>query len=148
MSARKNSEIFDPTAPPPRASTPQSTRLSRLMREAGWIVFLALAIYLALIFATYQQSDPGYFFTVKDGPILNKGGWMGAQLSHFAFGISGLSAWWWVALAVYAVMRLFHRVEVWSMFDHRNLAIALIGFMILLLASSTLEALRLHSLTV
>ena len=111
MSARKNNEIFDPTAPAPRASTPQSTRLSRLMREAGWIVFLALAIYLVLIFATYQQSDPGYFFTVKDGPILNKGGWTGAQISHLAFGISGISAWWWVALAVYAVMRLFHRVE-------------------------------------
>ena len=147
MSARKNNDIFDPTAPPSRADTPQSTRLSRLMREAGWIVFLALAIYLVLIFATYQQSDPGYFFTVKDGPILNKGGWAGAQLSHFAFGINGLSAWWWVALAIYAVMRLFHRVEVWSMFDHRNLAIALSGFIILLLASSTLEALRLHSLT-
>ena len=117
------------------------------MREAGWIVFLGLAIYLVLILATYHQSDPGYFFTVKEGPILNKGGWAGAQISHFAFGISGLSAWWWVALAIYAVMRLFHRVEVWSMFDHRNLAIALIGFTILLLASSTLEALRLHSLT-
>ena len=147
MSARKNNDIFDPTAPPSRADTPQSTRLSRLMREAGWIVFLALAIYLVLIFATYQQSDPGYFFTVKDGPILNKGGWAGAQISHFAFGINGVSAWWWVALAIYAVMRLFHRVEVWSMFDHRNLAIALSGFIILLLASSTLEALRLHSLT-
>lgn len=148
MSARKNNEIFDPTAPAPRSSTPQSTRLSRLMREAGWIFFLALAFYLVLIFATYQQSDPGYFFTVKDGSILNRGGWMGAQISHFAFGINGLSAWWWVVFAVYAVMRLFHRVEVWSMFDHRNVAISLIGFVILLIASSTLEALRLHSLTV
>ena len=148
MSARKYREIFDPTDSAPPEVTPQSTRLSRLMREAGWIVFLALAIYLVLIFASYQQSDPGYFFTVKDGPILNKGGWAGAQISHFAFGINGLSAWWWVALAVYAVMRLFHRVEVWSMFDHRNLAIALTGFAILLLASSTLEALRLHTLTV
>ena len=148
MSARKNREIFDPADRAPPEATPQSTRLSRLMREAGWIVFLALAIYLILIFASFQQSDPGYFFTVKDGPILNKGGWAGAQISHFAFGINGLSAWWWVALAVYAVMRLFHRVEVWSMFDHRNLVIALTGFAILLLASSTLEALRLHSLTV
>ncbi|MEP7156909.1 MAG: DNA translocase FtsK 4TM domain-containing protein [Betaproteobacteria bacterium] len=131
----------------PRSETPQATRLSRLMREAGWIFFLALACYLVLIFATYHQSDPGYFFTVKEGPILNKGGWAGAQISHFAFGINGLSAWWWVVFAVYAVMRLFRRVEVWSMFDHRNVAISVVGFFILLLASSTLEALRLHSLT-
>ena len=148
MSARKNFEIFDPTAPASRSDTPQSTRLSRLMREAGWIFFLALAFYLVLIFATYHQSDPGYFFTVKEGAILNKGGWTGAQLSHFAFGINGLSAWWWVVFAAYAVMRLFRRVEVWSMFDHRNVAISVIGFFILLLASSTLEALRLHSLAI
>ncbi len=148
MSARKNSESFDPTTTSSRSETPQSTRLSRLMREAGWIFFLALALYLVLIFATYQQSDPGYFFTVKDGPILNKGGWTGAQISHFAFGINGLSAWWWVVFAVYVVMRLFRRVEVWSMFDHRNVAISVVGFVILLIASSTLEALRLHSLTI
>ncbi len=146
MSARKNREIFDPTDPAPAEVTPQSTRLSRLMREAGWIIFLALALYLALIFATYHQDDPGWFITGKGGLILNRGGWLGAQISQFAFGVSGWSAWWWVALAIYVVMRLFHRVEVWSMFDHRNLAIALIGFAILLLASSTLEALRLHSL--
>ena len=117
------------------------------MREAGWIVFLALAFYLALIFATYHASDPGWFYTGKEGPVLNKGGSMGATLSQFAFGVFGVSAWWWVVLAAYVVIRLFRRVEIWSMFDHRNLAIALTGFAILLLASSTLEALRLHSLT-
>ena len=117
------------------------------MREAGWIVFLALAFYLVLIFATYHASDPGWFYTGKEGPVLNKGGSMGATLSQFAFGVFGLSAWWWVVLAAYVVIRLFRRVEIWSMFDHRNLAIALTGFAILLLASSTLEALRLHSLT-
>ncbi len=144
MSARN--DIFDPTAPPPRADTPQSTRLSRLMREAGWIVFLALAFYLVLIFATHNASDPGYFFSGNAGPILNKGGATGAWLSDFFFGLFGLSAWWWVALAAFAVMRLFRRVETWSVFDRRNLAIALSGFCILLIASSTLEALRLYSL--
>ena len=148
MSARKDNEIFDSTAPAPHSSTLQSTRLSRLMREAGWIVFLALAFYLVLIFATYHATDAGYFFSGKGGAILNKGGTTGAWIADLAFGLSGVSAWWWVALAAYAVMRLFHRVEVWSMFDHRNVAIAMVGFAILLLASSTLEALRLHSLTI
>ena len=145
MSARNLNEIFDPSAPPPRAETPQSTRLSRLMREAGWIVFLALAFYLVLIFASYHANDPGWFFTGSEGPVLNKGGAMGATLSQFAFGVFGLSAWWLVLLAAWVVIRLFRRVEIWSMFDHRNLAIALGGFVILLLASCTLEALRLYS---
>ncbi len=146
MSARKNEDIFDPTAPAPAVETPQSTRLSRLMREAGWIFFLALAIYLVLIFATYQPTDAGYFFSGKGAAALNKGGATGAWISDFAFGLNGVSAWWWVALAAYVVMRMFHRVETWSMFNRRNLAIALIGFVILLTASSTLEALRMHSL--
>jgi S-DNA-T family DNA segregation ATPase FtsK/SpoIIIE len=144
MSARTDNEIFDPTAP--AVDTPQSTRLSRLMREAGWIFFLALAIYLVLIFATYQPTDAGYFFSGKGAAALNKGGATGAWISDFAFGLNGVSAWWWVALAAYVVMRMFHRVETWSMFNRRNLAIALIGFLILLTASSTLEALRMHSL--
>ncbi len=146
MSARSDNDIFDPTAPPSSADTPQATRLSRLMREAGWIIFLALAIYLVLIFASYQPTDPGYFFSGKSAVTQNKGGATGAWISDFAFGLSGISAWWWVALAAYVVMRLFHRVETWSMFNRRNLAIALIGFVVLLTASSTLEALRLHSL--
>ncbi len=139
--------MFDPTAPPTRADTPQSTRLSRLMREAGWLVFLALAVYLVLIFASFHASDPGWFYTGKDGPVLNKGGAMGATISQFAFGVFGLSAWWLVLLAAWVVIRLFRRVEIWSMFDQRNLAIALTGFVLLLVASSTLEALRLHSVT-
>ena len=147
MSASNLNESFDPTVAPSRAETPQSTRLSRLMREAGWLVFLALAVYLVLIFASFHASDPGWFYTGKEGPVLNKGGAMGATISQFAFGVFGLSAWWLVLLAAWVVVRLFRRVENWSMFDHRNLAIALTGFVLLLLASSTLEALRLHSVT-
>jgi S-DNA-T family DNA segregation ATPase FtsK/SpoIIIE len=60
-------------------------------------------------------------------------------------GLFGLSAWWWVILAVYGVIRLFGRVETSRLFDHRNIVIALVGFLILLVASSSLEALRLHS---
>jgi S-DNA-T family DNA segregation ATPase FtsK/SpoIIIE len=117
-----------------------------LLREAGWILFLALTLYLVLIFATRDAGDPGYFFSGKNAAIANKGGTMGAWVADFLFGLSGLSAWWWVALAGFAVMRLFRRVEAWSVFDRRNLAIALTGFVILMVASSTLEAVRLHSM--
>ncbi|MBI3716948.1 MAG: DNA translocase FtsK 4TM domain-containing protein, partial [Betaproteobacteria bacterium] len=145
MSASE-SEIFDPTAPGPKAQTPQATRLSRLMREAGWIVSLALTIFLALVFATHQASDPGYFFSGKPGPVLNQGGLTGAWVSDFLLGWFGLSGWWWVGLAAFAVMRLFRRVEAWSVFNRRHAAVALTGFVILLVSCSTLEAMRLHTL--
>ncbi|MFN5995412.1 MAG: DNA translocase FtsK, partial [Betaproteobacteria bacterium] len=57
----------------------------------------------------------------------------------------GLSAWWWVVLAGYGVSRLFGRVETSRLFHRRNIIIALVGFVVLLLSSSSLEALRLHS---
>lgn len=140
-------DIFDPTAPAPKVITPESTRLSKLLREAGWIVFLALAIYLALIFATHSGKDTGYFFSGTGQAAVNKGGAMGAWLSDFLFGLFGLSAWWLVVLMAYAVRRLFGRVETSRVFDRRNIAIAIAGFVILIVASASLEALRLHSLS-
>ncbi len=130
-----------------------STRLSRLLREAGWIAFLALAFYLSLVLASHSPNDPGYFFSglaskASVSMIANKGGAAGALTSDFLFGVFGLSAWWWVVLAGYSVLRLFKRVESWAVFDRRNLAIALTGFMVLLVACSSLEALRLHSMHV
>jgi DNA segregation ATPase FtsK/SpoIIIE, S-DNA-T family len=145
MSTADN-DIFDPTRPATKAESPASTRISRLLREAGWIVFFALACYLALIFATHSAKDPGFFFSGTGAAISNKGGAAGAWISNLLLGVFGLSAWWFVALAGYSVLRLFKRVESWSVFDRRNLSIALIGFFVLLLASSSLEALRLHSM--
>jgi DNA segregation ATPase FtsK/SpoIIIE, S-DNA-T family len=145
MSASDN-DFFDPTAPLPKSETAETTRVARILREAGWIVFLALSAYLALIFATHSASDPGYFFSGSGAAILNKGGSAGAWMSDFLLGLFGLSAWWWAALAGYAVLRLFDRVEASQLFDRRNIAIALVGFLVLLIASSSLEAMRLHSL--
>lgn len=136
------------TRTPVSPATPPAARLPRLLREAGWIVFLAVALYLVLIFATHSPNDPGYFFSGKGNAIANKGGTTGAWISDFLFGLNGLSAWWWVALMGFAVLRLFRRVEAWNVFDRRNVAIALTGFVVLLISSSTLEALRLHSMKV
>jgi DNA segregation ATPase FtsK/SpoIIIE, S-DNA-T family len=141
-----DNDIFDPTKPAKKAETPESRRILKLLREAGWIVFLALAIYLTLIFATHDARDPGYFFSGTGLATLNKGGAAGAWLSDFLLGLFGLSAWWLVVLTSYAVLRLFKRVESWSVFDRRNLSIAMMGFGVLIMASASLEALRLYSL--
>jgi S-DNA-T family DNA segregation ATPase FtsK/SpoIIIE len=144
MSATDN-DYFDPPTPAPKVETPESTKVSRLLREAGWILFLALSAYLVLIFVTYSGKDAGYFFSGTGAPIANKGGTSGAWLSDFLLGLFGLSAWWWVVLAGYGVSRLFGRVETSRHFHRRNIIIALVGFVVLLLSSSSLEALRLHS---
>jgi hypothetical protein len=127
MSATDN-DFFDPTKPAPKVETPEATKISRLLREAGWILFLALSAYLVLIFVTYSGKDAGYFFSGTGAPIANKGGTSGAWLSDFLLGLFGLSAWWWVVLAGYGVTRLFGRVETSRLFHRRNIIIALVGF--------------------
>jgi DNA segregation ATPase FtsK/SpoIIIE, S-DNA-T family len=130
------------------AETLASARLPGLLREAGWIVFLALGVYLALVFVTHSADDAGYFFSGKGVAPVNKGGITGAWISDFLLGLFGLSAWWIVALMGFAVVRLFRRVESWGVFHRRSLAIALAGFVVLLICSSAIEALRMYSLKV
>ena len=117
-----------------------------MLREAGWIVFLGIALYLALILATYSPDDPGWSFSGRGNPILNKGGAVGAWLSDLLLFVCGLSAWWFVALAAYAVLRSYRRIEAWSLIDRRSLWVAASGFVVLLAASAALEALRLTGL--
>jgi DNA segregation ATPase FtsK/SpoIIIE, S-DNA-T family len=67
-------------------------------------------------------------------------------MSDMLLGLFGISAWWLVLLAIFAVLRLFQRVEVGSVFDRRSIAIALTGFVLVLSISGAIEAIRLHSM--
>ena len=127
------------------AAAPPDPRLARVLREAGWILLAAGAVFLALALASYHRGDPGPFFSGSGAPVANRGGAMGAWLADGLLYVFGLSAWWWVALLAWGVARLFGRVEAWRILDRRSVAAALAGFLVLLVASSVFEALRLHS---
>ncbi|HUI99812.1 MAG TPA: DNA translocase FtsK 4TM domain-containing protein [Usitatibacter sp.] len=135
------------TSPRSGESQPASyPRIARALREAGWILVLALGAWLALVLATYHPTDPGPTF---DGPatqILNKGGAAGAWISAALYFVFGFSAWWWVVFGALGILRLYARVEEWQLVCRRSLAITLLGFAIVMGASCTLEALRVHSL--
>ncbi|HEX3062709.1 MAG TPA: DNA translocase FtsK 4TM domain-containing protein [Usitatibacter sp.] len=119
-------------------------RLARALREAAWIVLAAAGLYLALILATFSRSDPGPSFSGTGAPLANKGGVAGAWLADAFYYVFGMSAWWWVALAAVCILRLYRRVEQWELLNRRTLALSLVGFAIVLAASCTLEALRMH----
>ncbi len=116
------------------------------MREAGWILLLGAGIYLALILGTYQRSDPGPFFSGTGEAIANKGGVAGAWIAETLLYVFGISAWWWVALALHGILRLYRRIPEWQMVHRRSLAVSLVGFVFVIAASSALEALRLYTL--
>ena len=131
----------------PRAAS-QSTGwgpLARVLREAGWILLLGVALYLAVVLGSYERNDPGPFYVGPEGPIANAGGAFGAWLANALLYGFGWSAWWWVALAIVGVLRLYRRVEAWEVLSRRSLAVCLVGFVALLAASCALENLRLYS---
>src|SRR3954454_21154833 len=100
-----------------RAAPAPNPRLGRVLREAGWIVVLAVAAWLALILATYHRGDPGPFHSIATDAIANRGGFAGAYMAEALLYLFGVSAWWFVALAVYAILRLYRRVEAWEVLN-------------------------------
>jgi S-DNA-T family DNA segregation ATPase FtsK/SpoIIIE len=97
-------------------------------------------VYLLLIFATFQRSDPGWSHSSTDAVARNAGGTFGAWLADLLLYLFGVSAYWWAALCAYLVVWGFRRL------DGTRLAAALGGFALLLGSSAALERLRLHSL--
>jgi len=98
------------------------------------------------VLATYHPTDPGPTF---DGPatvVFNKGGVAGAWIAGALYFVFGFSAWWWVVFGALAILRLYRRVEAWELVSRRSLAATLAGFAIVMAASCTLEALRVHGL--
>jgi len=127
-------------------AAPLPARLGNLLREARWLVLAALAGYLLLIFLTFDRGDPGWSHSAAGTATHNAGGRAGAWLADVLLYLFGLSAYWWVALCLVGVAWGYRTLERSALVDRRPLAIALGGFALLLLASASLEALRLHSL--
>jgi DNA segregation ATPase FtsK/SpoIIIE, S-DNA-T family len=125
---------------------PLPAKLASLLREAKWLVLVALAAYLLLILATYHRTDPGWSHSATEAATQNAGGRLGAWLADVLLYLFGLSAYWWAALCVYIVVWGYRRIDGTSLIDRRPLAISFLGFALLLLASASLEALRFHTL--
>jgi S-DNA-T family DNA segregation ATPase FtsK/SpoIIIE len=128
------------------SGVPLPARLAGLLREARWLLLVAIAVYLVLIFATFQRSDPSWSHSATDAVTRNAGGVVGAYLSDILLFLFGVSAYWWVALCVYVVIWGYRRLDGTSLIDRRPLWAALAGFALLLVSSAALEHLRLHSL--
>ena len=131
----------------PRASAqPLPERIAALVHEARWLVIAALGLYLALILIGFDKADPGWSQSADVETIANPGGRFGAWLADLMLYLFGLSAWWWVGLLFMMVALGYHRINHWFSEDRRPLYIALGGFLIFLIASCGLEALRFWSL--
>jgi DNA segregation ATPase FtsK/SpoIIIE, S-DNA-T family len=128
------------------SAAPLPAKLANLLREAKWLVLIALAAYLLLILVTFNTGDPGWSHSATAAVTQNAGGRAGAWLADLLLYLFGVSAYWWAALCLYVVVWGYRRLDGTTLIDHRPLVVAVAGFALLLVASSGLEALRLHSL--
>jgi S-DNA-T family DNA segregation ATPase FtsK/SpoIIIE len=125
---------------------PLPPRLAALLRESRWWLLVAAAAYLILILATYDRADPGWSHSAPAGAIHNAGGRIGAWLADLLLYLFGLSAYWSAVFLLFTTWWGYRRLETGGGGDRRPFWIASIGFVALLLASASLEALRLHSI--
>ena len=127
---------------------PLPPKLSRLLRESSWLLLVGAALYLLLIFISYDRADPGWSHSGHVDSLQNAGGYIGAWLADLLLFLFGISAWWWIMFFLSAVFWSYRRIDIASIFDKRSLLLSAAGFGTLLMASSGLESLRLYSLDV
>src|SRR5690606_853406 len=125
---------------------PLPAKISRLLREAVALVLGGVALYLALIFISFDLTDPGWSRSAVGAQVGNAGGAAGAWLSDLLFYLFCVSAWWLVAFFMAAVWWSYRRIDIANVLDPRTLAVAFTGFLTLLVASSGIESLRFHTL--
>lgn len=110
-----------------------------LVREAWWLGLVLVGAYLAVILITYSPQDPAWSMASQTQAILNAGGAVGAWISDMLLYLFGFSAWWFVVLSFYSMWLVYVRLES-TLSERPFLLFNLVGFGILLLASSALEA--------
>ena len=125
---------------------PLPAKLANLLREAKWLVLVALAGYLALILVTFRKADPGWSHSATGDLVQNAGGRVGAWIADLLLYLFGVSAYWWVALCLIFVIWGYRRLDGTPLVDRRPMIVALGGFALLLLSSASLEALRFYTL--
>ena len=128
--------------PAPRSSQPLPPRMQRLLREARALLVGFAALLLAAILLTHNGGDPGFSTTGDGGSLHNLGGRAGAWLSDLLLMLFGVSAWWWVLLAVAYVVHTFRHLDDTPLAGGRQRWLKLGGFGLLLLASTGIEWLR------
>ncbi|HLD09896.1 MAG TPA: DNA translocase FtsK 4TM domain-containing protein, partial [Methylophilaceae bacterium] len=124
-----------------RRSEAATPKTSGVVREAWWLALVAVGVYLTVILFSYHRDDPSWSHSASDSAVIhNTGGRVGAWLADMLLYLFGFSAWWWVVLAFYAIWLIYLRLEVVAMSQRPLLLFNLVGFGILLVASSALEA--------
>ena len=141
--------------PPAPAPDPLPNRLLRLLSEARWLVLAVVSIYLCLIFFTYSSEDPGWSHASVLTKPGNWGGATGAWVADLMLFVFGFSAWWWCIAMLALVWTNYRELANRFLLQKKvepphpyELGIRVGGFVLMLIGSVGLEAVRMYTLKV
>ncbi|MFA6921325.1 MAG: DNA translocase FtsK 4TM domain-containing protein [Gallionella sp.] len=123
-------------------------KLFGLLRESRWLLLAAGGLYFMVALYGYNPADSAWSHSAASASVNNPTGVLGAYLSDLLFYLFGVSAWWLVLFMLQQVWAGYRRLRADSIFCKRTLVVSVIGFCLLLLSSSALEAIRLYTLKV
>ncbi|CAG7600845.1 DNA translocase FtsK 2 [Candidatus Vallotia tarda] len=129
-------------------------RLSRLLSEIYWLLQVSFALFLLMTLISYSKSDPSWTHAVHvDYQIVNWGGRVGAWISDILLLLFGLSAYWCVVLLAQHIVANYQCIARHDELDKPAAPLReggwlaeILSFILVLVASDGLEALRMWSL--
>tara|TARA_B110000977_G_scaffold148570_1_gene188386 strand:+ start:1184 stop:3526 length:2343 start_codon:yes stop_codon:yes gene_type:complete len=140
FSKKKSAATKTATAIEERPKSEKQLHHMMLVREALWLFLLLVGLFLAVILMTYHPQDPSWFYMSSDGSVIeNAGGKVGAVLSDVLLNLFGFSAWWLVVLTLFTIWLTYQQIDAEEK-QRPFLAFNMVGFGLLLAASSALEA--------
>ncbi|VBE79485.1 DNA translocase FtsK [Burkholderia pseudomallei] len=128
-------------------------RMSRLLTEIRWILQVALLAFLLMALLSYSRRDPSWTHAAQVDHIANWAGRVGAWTADIMLLIFGLSAYWLIVLLGRRVAANYRRITRHDALPGEPekpagwLAEGF-AFVLVLLASDGIEALRMWSLKV
>lgn len=128
------------------SSRPLPEKIATLLQESRWLALMIVAIFLCLSLWGYHRSDPAWSHTKPADTLSNPMGHIGAWVSDLLLYVFGFSAWWWAVFLIALVWWGYRPLIGLRSTDKRPFYFALAGFLILIIASCGLEALRFYNM--
>ncbi|WP_053567664.1 DNA translocase FtsK [Caballeronia cordobensis] len=137
------------------SASPQALphRMSRLFTEIRWILQVALGLFLVMALLSYSRKDPSWTHAVSVDHIANWAGRVGAYTSDILLLVFGLSSYWLIVLLARRIIANYRKITQPPAVDEdapkdRTWLAEAFAFVLVLLASDGIEALRMWSLKV
>ncbi|MCM2550080.1 DNA translocase FtsK [Burkholderia glumae] len=129
-------------------------RMSRLLVEIRWILQVAVFAFLLMALVSYSRRDPSWTHAAQVDHIANWAGRVGAWTADILLLLFGISAYWLVALLARRIAANYRRITRHEAVPDDEPARPVgwlpegLAFVLVLLASDGIEALRMWSLKV